>query len=264
MLALRYATRSARRPGNFLGGDPHDAEMPLDYYFWAIRGGGRLILVDAGFNEDMAGARGRTLLRRPVDALKLIGVAAEDVREIVITHLHNDHAGAASDFPNARFHLQDDEMSYATGRCMCHARLRHSYELGHVTHMVSMVFGDRVIFHKGEAEIAPGVSVHQIPGHSPGMQAVRVRTARGWVALASDASHFYEHFETGRCFPCHRRRGGHAGGLQDAARPGRQRRPHHTRPRSARHGALYAGRARPRGDRGPARPGAHRLGSGLR
>jgi glyoxylase-like metal-dependent hydrolase (beta-lactamase superfamily II) len=45
------------------------------------------------------------------------------------------------------------------------------------------------------------VSVHHIGGHTAGLQCVRVRTARGWVVLASDASHYYEHVETGACFP---------------------------------------------------------------
>ena len=49
-------------------------------------------------------------------------------------------------------------------------------------------------------EIAPGVSLHQIGGHTPGLQSVRVHTRRGWVVVASDATHYYEHFETGRCF----------------------------------------------------------------
>ncbi len=44
--AVRYATRAARRRDNFIGGDPHDADMPLDYYIWLVRnatahGGGR-------------------------------------------------------------------------------------------------------------------------------------------------------------------------------------------------------------------------------
>jgi glyoxylase-like metal-dependent hydrolase (beta-lactamase superfamily II) len=57
------------------------------------------------------------------------------------------------------------------------------------------------VFHDGDEEIAPGVSVHHIGGHTAGLQCVRVRTARGWVVLASDASHYYEHVETGACFP---------------------------------------------------------------
>ena len=56
-------------------------------------------------------------------------------------------------------------------------------------------------FHEGDAEIAPGITVHRLGGHSRGLQCVRVATAGGPVVLASDASHYYENFETGRVFP---------------------------------------------------------------
>ena len=74
-------------------------------------------------------------------------------------------------------------------------------QVDHVIGMVRLVFKDRVIFHRGDDEIAPGVSVHHIGGHTMGLQSVRVHTQRGWVVLASDASHYYEHMETRRCFP---------------------------------------------------------------
>jgi glyoxylase-like metal-dependent hydrolase (beta-lactamase superfamily II) len=50
-------------------------------------------------------------------------------------------------------------------------------------------------------ELAPGVTLHHIGGHTAGLQCVRIMTQRGRVVLASDASHYYEHMETGRCFP---------------------------------------------------------------
>ena len=92
-------------------------------------------------------------------------------------------------------------MAYATGRHMRHSRFNHSYEVDDVVGMVRMVFAGRVEFYAGDAELAPGLSIHRIGGHTAGMQSVRVHTQRGWVVLASDASHYYEHFETGRCFP---------------------------------------------------------------
>jgi glyoxylase-like metal-dependent hydrolase (beta-lactamase superfamily II) len=58
-----------------------------------------------------------------------------------------------------------------------------------------------VRFHDGDAEIAPGITVHLVGGHTMGLQFVRVRTRRGWVVLASDASHFYANMEQGRPFP---------------------------------------------------------------
>jgi glyoxylase-like metal-dependent hydrolase (beta-lactamase superfamily II) len=159
-----------------------------------------MVLVDTGFDADMAVKRHRTLLRAPRDALRLCGVATANVGEIVITHLHNDHVGTFWDFPNARFHLQDDEMKFVTGRHMRHFAFNKAYEIGHVAGMIRLVYEDRVIFHQGDAEIAPGIELLRVGGHTMGLQAVRVHTRRGWIVLASDASHYYEHFEAGRGF----------------------------------------------------------------
>lgn len=201
VIAIRYAARKARRGDNFIGGDPHDGDMPMDYFLWLVRNHDHLLLVDTGFNEDMAIKRNRVLLRRPVDGLRLLGAAPETIRQIIITHFHNDHVGAFSDFPAAMFHVQDDEMAFATGRHMRHERFRRSFEPDHVAGMVHLLFKERVVFHKGDDAILPGISVHQIGGHTPGMQCVRIHTKRGWLVLASDASHYYENIETNRCFP---------------------------------------------------------------
>jgi glyoxylase-like metal-dependent hydrolase (beta-lactamase superfamily II) len=197
---LKYAERPGRRAEHFVGGDAHDAPMPMDYFVWLVRNAERTVLVDTGFDAAMA-IRGRVLLRKPADALALLGVKGEDIRDVIITHLHNDHVGTFYDFPNARFHLQDREMAYVTGRHMRHNIFRRPYEMDHVAGMIRLVYENRVIFHDGDGEIAPGISVHLIGGHTMGLQSVRVHTQRGWVVLASDASHYYEHVEQDLCFP---------------------------------------------------------------
>jgi glyoxylase-like metal-dependent hydrolase (beta-lactamase superfamily II) len=67
--------------------------------------------------------------------------------------------------------------------------------------MVRHVYGDRVTFHAGEGEIAPGVTVHRVGGHSDGLQVVRVDTERGPVVLASDAAHYYANLHRRSPFP---------------------------------------------------------------
>lgn len=198
--AIRYATRDGQRKNHFIGGDPHDAPMPMDYYLWLIRGEQHSFVVDTGFGAEVAAKRGRTLLRTPADGLALLGISAGDVKDVIITHLHYDHVGTFDTFASAQFHLQDDEMAYATGRHMRHRQFNHGYEVDEVVGMVRMVYKDRVNFYSGTAELAPGVSIHRIGGHTHGLQCVRVHTRRGWVVLASDASHFYEHFEKKRVF----------------------------------------------------------------
>jgi glyoxylase-like metal-dependent hydrolase (beta-lactamase superfamily II) len=199
--AIKYAERSARRPEHFVHGDPHDGDMPMDYFLWLVRGEGRTYVVDTGFTAEVAAKRGRRHLRTARAALALLGVAAETVRDVIVTHLHYDHIGGFHDFPAARFHLQDTEMAFATGRHMKDHFFNHSYECEDVVGIVRMVFKNRVEFHDGEAALAPGLTLHHIGGHTAGLQCVRVHTRRGWVVLASDTTHYYEHFEQRRCFP---------------------------------------------------------------
>lgn len=199
--AIRYARHMRRSPENFIGGDSHDVDMPLNYYVWVIANAERTIVVDTGFNEAMADKRGRQIVKPVAAGLAALGLMADTVDDVIVTHMHYDHAGNIPLFPRARFHLQDREMEFATGRCMCHDLLNHGYEAEDVVNLVRCVFDKRVQYHDGSAEVAPGVEVHHIGGHTKGLQAVRVRTARGWVVLASDASHFYAHMEQDRAFP---------------------------------------------------------------
>ncbi len=201
LFALRYATRAGRRPEFFLGGDPHDVPMAIDYFVWLARSKTRTILIDTGFNEAMARKRHRTFLRDPIDSLQLLGVSAGDLDDVILTHFHYDHAGNFDRFPKARFHVQDREMEFATGRHMTHRIFNAPYEVDEVTGLVRRVYEGRVVFHDGDAEIASGLTLHRTGGHSHGLQFVRVFTARGWVVVASDVSHFYESFQACRPLP---------------------------------------------------------------
>jgi glyoxylase-like metal-dependent hydrolase (beta-lactamase superfamily II) len=199
--AIKYAHHERKAAENYIGGDPHDVLQPLDYYVWAIVGKNATFVVDTGFDDAMAKKRGRSVTTPIGDGLKAIGVNPDSVEQVIVSHLHYDHTGNYDLFPHARYHVQDTEMGYATGRCMCHAHLKIPFEVEDVVAMVRKVFAGRVTFHDGEGEIVPGVTVHHIGGHSKGLQSVRVKTRRGPVVLAADAAHLYAHVETGRLFP---------------------------------------------------------------
>src|SRR5262249_56576183 len=79
--------------------------------------------------------------------------------------------------------------------------LRQAFEVEDVVNMVRRVYRGSVVFHDGDAELAPGLSVHFLGGHTMGLQMVRVWTRRGWVVLASDASHLYANMWQERPFP---------------------------------------------------------------
>src|SRR5690606_21331799 len=200
--AIRYARLDERRRAdNFVPVDPHDGPMPMDYFVWLLRQGRRSILVGTGLGAEAASARGRKLLRCPIEALRVLDVDPASISDVVITHLHYDHAGNLDKLPNARFHIQADEVSYATGPCMCHPAIRHAYRVEDVVELVRKVYADRVVFYQGDATLAPGIDLIAIGGHTMGLQSLRVRTARGTVILASDASHYYENILGGRPFP---------------------------------------------------------------
>jgi glyoxylase-like metal-dependent hydrolase (beta-lactamase superfamily II) len=201
LYAIRYGHFHRTAAGNFVGGDPHDGPMPLDYFVWAIVGEKRTFVFDTGFDEKVAVTRGRELLRPVGEGLKMIGVDPDTVEDVILSHMHFDHCGNHDLFPKARYHVQDVEMAYCTGRCMCHAYLRHPFDYEDVASMIAKLYADRVAFHDGVSEIAPNLTVHRVGGHSKGLQVVRVLTKRGWVVLGSDASHFYANFEQYRPFP---------------------------------------------------------------
>ena len=199
--AVKYAEKDGRRSEHFLGGDPHDGPMPMDYFVWAVVGPAGTWVIDTGFTEEDSRQRQRRLVRSVPDALATVGVDAATVTDVVLTHLHYDHVGGWAHFPAARFHLQEKEMAYATGRHMARPAVSAAFTPGHVAALVHQVFARRVVFHDGDVTLTPGLSLHLLGGHTAGTQVVRVRTAGGWLVLASDASHYYENMEAGRPFP---------------------------------------------------------------
>jgi glyoxylase-like metal-dependent hydrolase (beta-lactamase superfamily II) len=202
LFALRYARHIGRKASdNFIGGDIHEAASDLDYFVWVAKRSDRTFVIDTGFTADAARKRARNPYRLPSDGLYLLGLEADRIDEVILTHLHYDHAGTLQSFPRARFHAQDCEAAYATGRCMCHAYLQHPYDVEDVVSFVRLVYAGRVTFHDGFSELASGLTLHRIGGHSAGLQIVRVWTRRGWVVVASDATHLYANMGRGLPFP---------------------------------------------------------------
>ncbi|MEM1301677.1 MAG: MBL fold metallo-hydrolase, partial [Pseudomonadota bacterium] len=98
--AVKYAERNSRtRADSFIFDDNHDAPHAMDYFIWVLQKGDRTILVDTGYDAAEAASRNRPIATDPRDALKPLGIVAEDVTEIIVTHLHYDHAGGLHLFP---------------------------------------------------------------------------------------------------------------------------------------------------------------------
>ena len=199
--AVRYARHERRAGENFLGGDPHDGPMPMDYFVWVVRNPEQTVLLDTGFDAAAAAERKRELVRPVADGLKALDVDPAGIADIVISHMHYDHSGNHELFPKATYHLQDAEMAYCTGRKMREHSHRAAYSARDVQAMIGKLFAERVMFYDGDAEIAPGITLHHMGGHTQGLQVMRVKTRRGRIVLASDAMHYYRNWMERRPFP---------------------------------------------------------------
>ncbi|MGJ6967069.1 N-acyl homoserine lactonase family protein [Streptosporangium sp. G11] len=202
--AIRYAVRDARRGEHFHGYDARAGQRhPTSYYVWLAVSERHTVVVDTGISRSRArDVEGMDYLTSPVEAVAALGVPADSVDHVVLTHLHYDHTGTAREFTSASYVLQRAELDYWTGpwadRVTGERRLLNDDDLAH---LLAAREEGRVTLVDGDAVVVPGLSVHLVGGHTAGMQVVRVNTARGDVVLASDASHFYENLEGDRPFP---------------------------------------------------------------
>jgi glyoxylase-like metal-dependent hydrolase (beta-lactamase superfamily II) len=151
-----------------------------------ILGEGRVILVDCGMGDGwdarwMDRYRVKPATTGLLDGLARHRLSPEDVTDVICTHLHFDHTGGlvhpaasgggalAPTFPAARHHVQAVQLAHALAPT---PKDRGSYRPERFTPV-----RDAGLFeaHEGEVEIAPGVRLLPVNGHSPGMQLVEVR-----------------------------------------------------------------------------------------
>jgi glyoxylase-like metal-dependent hydrolase (beta-lactamase superfamily II) len=186
--ALRFAMDPARRTFQwFLGGSGGDAPMPVAYHAFLLRGPGGVVVMDTGADAACCARYGKTEFHGLDAALAALGTAPAEVRTVIQTHLHWDHAGQPGLFPQATFHLQAREMAYVNGPAMRHAVLRAGYETADIGAATALLHGGRLALHDGTVQLADGISLHHVGGHTDGLMVARVRTRRGWMCLATDA-----------------------------------------------------------------------------
>ena len=199
--ALRYAFRTESFKGeHFHGyaGDCHD-RWPIDYYTWVIVQGGLPYVFDTGFTREEAERRGaRTYLGSPLELLSALGFSPDAVPVVVLSHLHYDHTGHLADYPQARIVVQRAELEFWEGPFSHRGAYAHLRPDADLVALRRLVDEGRVDLLEGDAEIAPGITVHLVGGHTAGTQIVRTATSDGIVVLASDASHFYQNVDEDR------------------------------------------------------------------
>jgi glyoxylase-like metal-dependent hydrolase (beta-lactamase superfamily II) len=203
VIAVRYGTRTTRKSEVYLHfglyGEP-DAPTGMDYFFWVVRGAGRTVLVDCGFNERSGTRRGRTMLCPPAEALTRLGVDPAGVSQVVVTHAHYDHIGNLGLFPSAEVIISTREYAFWTGSLANRPLFMTSAEADDIDVLRRASEDGRVSLVGGRRTIAPGIEVLEVGGHTPGQLVVLVTSADGEVVIASDALHYYEELDLDRPF----------------------------------------------------------------
>ncbi|WP_261165520.1 N-acyl homoserine lactonase family protein [Microbacterium sp. Marseille-Q6965] len=198
VFALRYAYRTASQRGEHFYGHVPDCcgDYPIDYFTWVVIDDDRTIVIDAGFTPQTALERGsRPYLATPLELLERLGRRAEDVTDLIVTHLHYDHTGFIDAYPGARVWLQRAELDFWTSPLADRGSFAHLKHEADIAGLRALTGSERLVLLEGDAAIDERVSAHLVGGHTPGMQVVRVETDEGPIVLASDASHFYANLE---------------------------------------------------------------------
>ena len=108
------------------------------------------------------------------DALAEYGETTDDIKHLILTHLHFDHALNARLLKNATVYVQRTEYDFQNKPHPMMAGLYNTQFIEGMPHKLI----------DGEAEIVPGVRVFPVPGHTPGAQAVEIDTAKGKAVIS--------------------------------------------------------------------------------
>lgn len=144
-------------------------------YSWYIEGLKQGVLVDTGATAEQFRKRGFSDegIQLLEEGLKKVGVDFEDIKIIILTHLHFDHIALASKFPKAVFFLQKKEFDFAMNP---HPAVASQYNKDYFMNLnLELIEGDK--------EIVDGIKVFLTPGHSPGGQSVGIETAEGLAII---------------------------------------------------------------------------------
>ncbi|MEN2738382.1 N-acyl homoserine lactonase family protein [Microbacterium sp. X-17] len=200
--ALRYYTRQAQRDHEFhreaMYAEQFDDDLYMDYSFWLVRNEERIVLVDCGFDKARAAAKGRHQLQDPVELLAVLGVAPEDVDEVIVTHMHYDHVGNIELFPNAQVTMARAEYEYWTGPYGARELMQIIVDPIETAIVTRLKEAGRLTLVEDEAEVAPGIRVERVGGHTPGQLIVEIQGTAGTIILASDAAHYYDEIDLDR------------------------------------------------------------------
>lgn len=195
--AIRYATIPGFPVSELVTGADPARKLDIAMMIWLVRGDRHNILVDSGFYHERFFKDWNVKdFIKPSDALKPLGVKPEDITDVIISHMHWDHADGVDLFPKAHIWIQKDELQYYAGEAWQSKDTHGGIDPDDVLTLVKLNTEGRVSMVDGDAqELLPGVTCYTGGLHTYASQYVGVNTKAGTVVLASDNMYLYENLE---------------------------------------------------------------------
>jgi glyoxylase-like metal-dependent hydrolase (beta-lactamase superfamily II) len=196
--AVRFATIANFRVASLVADADPARRLDIAMMIWVLKGAGnRVAIVDSGFHRDQYFTQFAVKdYIKPSDAIAPLGLRADQVTDLVISHMHWDHAGGIDLFPNARVWIQKDEYAYYTSDAWQARNTHGGIDPDDVVELVKRNIAGKVAFVKGdEAASFPGVTFNVGGKHTWASQYVTVRTENANIVLASDNMYLYENMD---------------------------------------------------------------------
>jgi len=197
--AVRYATLANFPVASLVAGADRSRRLDIAMMIWVLKGNdGRVALVDAGFHRDQY-FRQFTVrdFVKPSEAIAPLGLKPEDVTDLLITHMHWDHAGGIDLFPAARVWIQKDEFDYYAGDAWQSRSTHGGIDPDDVLEIVKRNTQGKVSFVRGDDDTSLSGITFGVGGkHTWASQFVSVQTRVHTVVLASDNMYLYENLDT--------------------------------------------------------------------
>lgn len=191
VFVIEFARKRNKPWVDLISGMYPDGTVDLTFSFVFARAGDRRVLVDTGFMQtDFSEQFDIPDWTSPVKMLSKLGVAAESITDVVLTHAHYDHMGSIREFPAAHIYIQKAEL------LSWHEAMALPPQFGHLTRIIDpdnlRAAFDASVEHRltlveGDVDdLLPGLHLRLGSGHTIGQQYVILETARGRLVIAGD------------------------------------------------------------------------------
>jgi glyoxylase-like metal-dependent hydrolase (beta-lactamase superfamily II) len=173
-----------------------DQKIERNYYIWVVKGKDETLIVDCGVAPALAQERQIPGYVNPLEILARMGINGSKVKRVVATHVHFDHISGIELFREATFYVQETEFNFWIKDPLSKKPpfLKTTDPIGN-RHLAALEGTGRLILVRGDQEILPGIELLLAAGHTPGLQAVAVNTAKGTAILGSDCGHLFRNYE---------------------------------------------------------------------